>query len=406
VSFSDMNKDDKRPDRLKNCMHSVNEILIDLGKAEALRQAKENMLAGGKKKSSDAASGDASGSRARTQTAADVGEDKREQKHEVKENLAMGHGIMKRFGFSFPTEEEDKNPAAKGVGLFYEGMTKLTTSDGEKDDGCDIHKVLAAYEGDFDGMLKFLVEMYKDPGQEAYRPRIKFCVVKLTEAFPKFDEAVKRWPDPLPWSEEAKKAEGGGGPVTATTPGVVWIDFKNEAFDAKFDGKEFGLKDVTQIKFQGFHDDARADTYVSREDWLQYVIDHAEAADRISAVVTNRSHLQTVTDIRDFCATSKIDPPMFIVCTRSTKSEEFREWGIAPHLITSNWQVAAKLAFNHVRRSHPDLFSQQEYSSCRYGADCRLMKRPEGCEYRHTAEELATVAVAPAPPRKGGGGYA
>merc|ERR1719401_2875481 len=59
-------------------------------------------------------------------------------------------------------------------------------------------------------------------------------------------------------------------------------------------------------------------------------------------------------------------------------------------MITADWKKSTQLALDHVHREYPDLFSEQEYPRCRYGGECRVMLKPGGCQFRHTAEEFAS----------------
>merc|ERR1711879_24467 len=106
-------------------------------------------------------------------------------------------------------------------------------------------------------------------------------------------------------------------PENTFKPGVVWIDFKKEAFESSALNKEDGLI------LKGFHDDEDAPDYQPRQEWLRHILENAsDPNQRVAVVILNRKHMQTVRDINVFCQSLRYEPPKFVVCTRA-KPEEF-----------------------------------------------------------------------------------
>lgn len=127
-------------------------------------------------------------------------------------------------------------------------------------------------------------------------------------------------------------------------PGVVWVDFKSDAFEKSTLALEEG------ITFQGFHDDPASHDYTPRDDWIGYICAHAlDPSSRVAVIIINRKHLECIKIIRDFCKDNGCEPPRFVVCTKKP-GDHLEEWGIAPSDVTGGWIHAAAIAMEEVNR--------------------------------------------------------
>ncbi|CAE8613556.1 unnamed protein product, partial [Polarella glacialis] len=124
-------------------------------------------------------------------------------------------------------------------------------------------------------------------------------------------------------------------------PGVVWIDFKKEAY------KNSSLNVEESIVFRGFHDDRSSPDYEPRERWLEYILQRAAGQSRVAVVVLNKKHMQSVTDIQNFCVAEDLEAPRFVVCTRAPAAQ-FAEFGITD--VTGNWAAVPNIAMAEVWR--------------------------------------------------------
>jgi len=273
-----------------------------------------------------------------------------DRRPEVERLLSAGRDVMRQFDWQFPDDPlgTKLDKATEGFQSFFDGVTRLTTPTGKASLDVEVCELLRSFQQEWPLILRFAVSMYRSGKRNAYRSRIKFVVVKLREMAPEFGEVVAQLEGGMPWpttpcpsfAEPAAPAESS----STTRHGVVWIDFKSDAYKTSL------LRDEASIELMGFHDDESAPDYAPRERWLEYILERAEdPTRRVAVVIMNRKHLQAVKDIRAFCAEGGHAPPKFVVCTRC-RPEEFKEWGIDPGCVTQDWVKAAELAAEEARR--------------------------------------------------------
>jgi len=258
-------------------------------------------------------------------------------KKDPQERMKMGLEVMKKFDFTFPHDPlgTKMDEATKGFQGLFDGVTWCYAGWGKQLLGAE---GLGPYEPYWRGILTFVLTMYETPGRACYKGRIKFVVLKLAELSESFAEEMELYgrmpwdpvPDAPPKETPAALASCEPGPVR---PGVVWIDFRREAYTTS------ALRSQDNICLAGFHDDDTADSYQPREEWLGYILDRVEDPySRVAVVILNKKHQQAVVDIRGHCAKSSCEPPKFVVVTRKGAEGQFGDWGISDRCITTDWK--------------------------------------------------------------------
>eukprot|EP00928_Gymnodinium_smaydae_P038000 TRINITY_DN26305_c0_g1_i1.p1 TRINITY_DN26305_c0_g1~~TRINITY_DN26305_c0_g1_i1.p1 ORF type:complete len:437 (+),score=124.35 TRINITY_DN26305_c0_g1_i1:132-1442(+) len=270
--------------------------------------------------------------------------------HDPHPKLRAGRDVMRGFEWEFPHTvgglQVDR--ASAGFKEFFDGVTLVTTRAGLEAIGGDVAGLLSEFDEEWPDILRFLVSMYES--RLSQRSRIKFVIKNLLDNSPAFKDALAAR-DTMPIEDFA----GYLAPPSATRsvstrslpppdpvgkPSVIWVDYKSKAFETS------DLIVDDRVHFLGFHDDPKADDYQGPDVWFNYVIDHAETAERVAVVILNKRHLRMVRQMKDYCTQQKVEPPKFIVCTRATDLED----GLEDVFVTQDWNRATEVATEEIER--------------------------------------------------------
>jgi len=268
------------------------------------------------------------------------------------ERMNVGLEVMKSFDFRFPRDPlgTKLDDATRGFQSFFDGVTWCYAGWGKELLGT---QGLGPYETYGKGILDFCVSMYETPGRAAFKGRTKFVVLKLAELSPAFAQEVRWYVDEhgrMPW-DPVPDAPSEEPPTVSGMPksvrlGVVWIDFKMEAYTTST------LNSQDNICFAGFHDDDTAESYQPREEWLGHILDRVEDPyNRVAVVILNKRHQQALVDIRGHCAKCCCQPPVFVVVTRKGSEGQFRDWGISDRCITTDWKQVPGIVNLEIERA-------------------------------------------------------
>jgi len=269
--------------------------------------------------------------------------------YDPRPKLRGGRDVMRDFEWEFPHTvgglQVDR--ASSGFKDFFDGITLVSKGTGLAAMGGDVVELLAEFDSEWPDILRFLVSMYES--RLSQRSRIKFVIKNLLDNSPAFKEALAAR-DTMPIEDfasylapaslppRAASIRSSPSPTPVGKPSIIWIDYKSKAYETS------ALQVDERVNFLGFHDDKMAVDYQGPHVWFNYVIDHAETAERVAVVILNKRHLRMVTKMKDYCTQQKVEPPKFIVCTRTT------DHGRHGVLFTQDWNRAAELAKEEIDR--------------------------------------------------------